>query len=448
MTRRVLPILVLVAAALVAALWWLADLAPFAVQVGRAARDSPSGSPAGEASRDAPGLAAAPARPNGAAPAEAAPPQPKAEITGVVLARDGKPCAHAYLSARIDGGRWGLSDPRALATTDEEGRFVLQALSPATTYAVEAHRGDDAAEVKATAGGQPVTIRLKAPAPPEARPVAKPAEPPYAIRGRVVDTDGKAVAGAEVRVAIGPRFGEASPSDVSDGKGMFLVRTSGPGRSRRLYARPPGNRDLAANSPTVEAMTGENDVVLVVDLGVELSVQADHAGDGQRLTAFAQRETAPGEESAPLLEASSRGDGRAQFDGLRRDAAYTVFVRSDDGALCGRVFGVRATAGRVTVALGPSLSIEGRLVADGPFTCEDVTAISRAVYLTARLKRDRTFRIDGLPVGRHTVVAIGEILTNGPGSNATALAHVEAGGRVDLRLVLWNAPEDAAPLRR
>lgn len=252
----------------------------------------------------------------------------------------------------------------------------------------------------------------------------------YSIRGRVVDTEGRPVAKAAIRVApdpAPPMFSEAQPADVTDASGAFVVRMRRADDTVRLYARPEWIPDPAADSPREEARSGAGDVVLVVDRGLDLVV--DVPDEDAAATAYAQRE---GEGESPPIHGEKVMRGSARLAGLRRDATYAVFVCSEDRSACARLVGVRPSLGRVSVTLAPSLSIEGRVTSAEPLHDPHVAVASPGVRFDARSAPDGGFRFEGLPPGTHRLWATGSPLAGD--ATYRGGAEVEAGGRVELPL--------------
>jgi RNA polymerase sigma factor (sigma-70 family) len=132
---------------------------------------------------------AAPAPQQGTPPAPAAKPATDSvTLHGRVLDPDGKPCAGVKLYAPTpDGGK----TPAVSATSGEDGRFELTiplgGPNPTTRQVVAAASGfgSDWVTVGKAEAGREVTLRLVKDVP---------------IRGRILDRDGKPVAGAKVRV--------------------------------------------------------------------------------------------------------------------------------------------------------------------------------------------------------------------------------------------------------
>ncbi|MFO0807829.1 MAG: sigma-70 family RNA polymerase sigma factor [Gemmataceae bacterium] len=183
----------------------LAVVATLGVGVGVGVVRSPAGQPPEKAT---------PAKPAPAADAKAGPAKPQAEVTGRVFAPDGKPLAGAKLLLLS----WGDAAVE-LGTSDADGRFAVR--MPADTgssalAAVAEGVGIDFIALHTVTAGSPVELRTVADRP---------------IRGRVVTTQGKPVAGAAVDV----RQVGVYAADTLDG---FLEMWPNRGDRRLLRVEP------------------------------------------------------------------------------------------------------------------------------------------------------------------------------------------------------------------
>jgi protocatechuate 3,4-dioxygenase beta subunit len=167
--------------------------------------------------------------------------QPGARLKGTVVDATGKRVSRPVISL----SRVGTEHPeQSRRRGDEHGNFDLTGLVPAE-YVVVAHDGYRATPFTNVilADGEVRTLDL----------VADDA----AIAGRVVDTKGNAVVGAEVRACSGMLCG-----DVTENDGRFFIGALPPGE-HKLTARWPNQRDRSRAASAV-VTAGDRNVTLVL----------------------------------------------------------------------------------------------------------------------------------------------------------------------------------------
>ncbi|MGP0063617.1 MAG: carboxypeptidase regulatory-like domain-containing protein [Isosphaeraceae bacterium] len=173
------------------------------------------------------------------------------DVNGAVVGEDGKPAAAAEVEAFWDDGRQVVR-----TRADRTGAFTFHGVDPLAELHLTAWDG--------FASTPEVTARAEAAA---ARPIALTISPKNAtpIGGRVVDADGKPIAGASVRIRrqVRTKVGRAiivEPIAAEDGSVVLRTDAEGRYRTRRRFparasyqveASAPGR--LASRSPAIDA---------------------------------------------------------------------------------------------------------------------------------------------------------------------------------------------------
>jgi RNA polymerase sigma-70 factor (ECF subfamily) len=181
---------------------------------------------------------------------------PPARIEGRVLTADGLPAEGVeVVAAHEQGGGWYFhSFPPSSSESDGEGRFVLEWLAPG---AVELNAGDrsrarlgKARSIVSCQSGTTLTLELRL-------------DPSPTISGRVVDAEGRALAGWGV-YAEPAQFGSVYPrQDRTDEEGRFLLANIGD-CAHTLRVAGPDEVPIPPRMELENVRPGTNDVVLVV----------------------------------------------------------------------------------------------------------------------------------------------------------------------------------------
>lgn len=189
---------------------------------------------------------------------------PGLSLTGSVRSDENLPIGGARVSVtRVDETEVRLPESLTTWTSAKDGAFVADGLVPGT-YRVEAsadgHMPAESVDVVVGKGSRnPVDLRL-----PRA----------FYIAGRVVNTSGLAVAGAEIHAAGTP--------GASDSEGAFRIGPFGKGQRVYVYARVDRSRSAGA-----EVLVPMHDLVLTLDHAVEIRGSVSSAFTGELLDDFA-----------------------------------------------------------------------------------------------------------------------------------------------------------------
>jgi RNA polymerase sigma factor (sigma-70 family) len=329
--------------------------------VGLAGHQAPGGKPPPGPQADAPG----PAAPARSRPAQAKPVAPADETfpcAGRVLDPDGKPASGARLLLLGKGDR-----PVDLGTSAADGRFLVRVPKDLKGHHLVA-RGDgsgmDFTDLGQRKQTDPVELRLVK---------------DQAIRGRVLDTEGKPVSGAKVvvtKVGVyagdsldpfladwkkrGPKPGSPIPSGVkglgweagvlpaatTDRDGRFTIAGAGSERLVTLRVRGAGtaesevlvvNRDRFDPKPYNEAAHLSRDRVLygpsftvVAEREKRVRGRVTEAGTGKGVAGVRVLLGRNGHDPLSLpLEARTDTGGRYEIRGARKARSYMVEVSRD-----------------------------------------------------------------------------------------------------------------------
>ncbi len=355
---------------------------------------------------------------------------PGAAVSGRLIDAEGKGVAGARVrfSGASDWSRQG-SDRLDAAITVADGAFELPAL-PAGSFRFTATHEEHApgtSELVTLDGKTPyttVTIQLTAGA---------------SIRGKVVDTTGKPVASARVRVGVAgnPRamIFESPRQAYSDGTGAFAIKGLPKKQLMSIALHESGASQAVAVDTTGGDVTG---VTLTIDItGTISGVVVDPAGqpmEGVQVTAgpsFADNRT-PMDFSQWRLRGFPQeltdGSGKFTLAGLA-PGAYTISAssttrRSRRGPGVGD--GITANTGdtNVKLVLSPEGSVKGKVAfADG--TAPPLYNVS--VGMVGQSFSEGEFVLEGLPPQKY------EVTVRGPSFQTRVMpVTVESGKAADL----------------
>ena len=329
---------------------------------------------------------------------------PAATVHGVVIARDtGRPVPRAVVSD------WGHHD----ATAGDDGAFTLAGLQPGVV------------RLHASARGYVTPTAVAASVGPgsDASGVTLIADPAFEIRGRVVDANGAALAGAT----------------VIDGHQTLRSALTGSDGSFELVGATPNEYTLVGYS--ADAAAGESAPVDVVDrdvAGVVVAMARSATVSGRVEPAGpATLHLMPEEPRAGTYTSGTADDDGAFAIPHVRPGAYRVTADGADGTRGELEIDV-GSAGRsgLVVALDARGTIRGRIVdtAGAPVAGRSVLADSGAVAHVPREATSGTngaFVFTGLTAGEYDLVALagGD---DGSGSRATVVLAAGGEGSADL----------------
>jgi RNA polymerase sigma factor (sigma-70 family) len=290
-----------------------------------------------------------PAKPAPAA-AKTEPDATKATVSGRVVDPDGKPVAGAYVFVRPAGGK---EPARVTVKTDAEGRFTLSVPGvPIDVITTIAATADGFAAAWGSWAGKPpgdLTLTL--------------AKDDLPIRGRVLDLQGKPVAGASITVRAVHAFPDEGPKAYLDwlaglrarpahntligappgaiaeattgADGAFRLRGIGRDRVAQLLVTGPGIVHESIYSVTVPAIDP-----WPTRAGKTYPATFDHLSPPSRPIRGTARDADTG-ETIPGLRVNGHGGaavtttdsaGQYELPGYKKGPKYIVYARPADGS--------------------------------------------------------------------------------------------------------------------
>ena len=152
--------------------------------------------------------------------------EPAATIRGVVRAPDGSPVAGAWVRIKgaSDEDSLLLGEFHRAAVSETNGRFLLRGIGPAESVRVLAKHADHRASApKAARAGEDITLTL--------------VDAPR-LEGLVVDAEGVAVTGVQIRTRRGTDENYGQTVAVTGDRGRFSLRGLEPGRLQLRFEHP------------------------------------------------------------------------------------------------------------------------------------------------------------------------------------------------------------------
>jgi protocatechuate 3,4-dioxygenase beta subunit len=286
---------------------------------------------------------------------------PGVAVEGYVVDPQGRPVEGAEVNASDGGASRAMArmmrradNAPAPAVTGQDGYFRIEDRRSGETVDLDASRAGfapAAAPGVRAPTGEPVRIVL---------------QPSSAVEGKVVDGDGKPVAGARILIfPIDRRGGSFQVSDgTSDDSGAFRIEDVSPGASE---ARVTALRFQPAYVANLEIRPGQ-------DLkGVEIVLAAGAAVEGRVLSpsgrpvAGARVEVVEAEESRLFMmqaSAETDGDGRYRLDGVA-PGTRTVQAEHKSYRRAVRDLEVRPGENTLDISLEGGSEVRGRVVDEG-----------------------------------------------------------------------------------
>lgn len=332
-----------------------------------------------------------------------------------VVDANGKPVVGARPSlVPLEGGAAPISDATMESrSTGEDGQVVLWTIDPTVPYRLQVRapgRQDLASFEVARWMPRDETLRM-----PRA----------CLVRGVLVDTTGRPVAQATVRI-VPWRYGDTAAWARTDAEGRFELTRVAEG-TLTLEAKVQSTPSRAET--TVTAAPSMPDVTLTIDLGLDWRVTFE--GWPARTNALFVRAAAY--DGAPAKDVPYSGadvtGGAAVFHGIRRDATYTVWAHDGANGVYALESGLRYSEEGATVAAKKGISISGRLLLPKGATDVRVWATRPGLMAWGLASNDGVYEVRGLPPGEWTIGGMCSVPNSGVWRAETTAA---AGTTVDV----------------
>src|SRR5215210_13367 len=329
-------------------------------------------------------------------------------LEGAVVDASGKPVEGAEIRLNEAGEpviprfRDENSEPEGLSGAD--GFFRIEDLRAGSTVDVSVARSGyapGAAQGVQVPTEQPLRISLQAVG---------------SVSGRVVDPDGKPIAGAYVHVEIRPRgrggflaFSGGPRGDRSDAEGSFRIKDVTPGPVS-LSARAPGWQD--GSVPDLELRGGEDKRGVEIVLSAAAILTGRVLSPSGRAVPEAQVLLAPGESrSGGFHMSTADGDGRYVLDSLP-PGQRTIEASHPEHGTVRRQVDLRVGENSLDITLEGGSEVSGRVFDDlgVPVAGADVwiTSPGGARPLSTTSQSDGSFRIAAVADGSYRAGAYKE----------------------------------------
>jgi hypothetical protein len=375
------------------------------------------------------------------APARAAEPELN-HRAGQVTTPDGKPIAGA--SIRVLGAsasaREGQVCPTALAgvgktyTSDAQGRYELVDLDPRLKYELTVTAAGHKAHVIENLSGAvttPITTKLK--------PQDAEIDQTAAVTGRVLDDDGKPLAGAVVEIygeakgtgqGASEQFGgitNVDPWAVTDAEGKFVLAAKGEHRHffTRVFAQGFATQAVRMDGGNVDT-TDNNEVRLTRGC----TVTGRLVKDGQPLAGVEMRLSQQDRNAERFTQNYSVGtdaDGKFTFEHVPETDDYFVGAAIESLGSRGATGAVKIKTGANAatptdvgdVVVGPAVTIRGTVVLpEGVKSAKGLTLwvgpMDQFDGARGEVGEDGAFKISGIPAGVVTLRVVGRTLGLSP----------------------------------
>jgi protocatechuate 3,4-dioxygenase beta subunit len=332
---------------------------------------------------------------------------PGGAIHGVVSNAQGEPVADAEVQARgadRDGLSFLLDEAESMASfTAADGSFALENLAPGRTLDLfVTHPGYGPASAPGVAVPTPTPLRIVL------RPTAR-------VSGRVVDPDGKPVAGATVAVSEGGRelsssrlMGVEPKQGVADDEGGFVFADVAPGPFG-LSAEAP--RHQSAELRGLEVKPGQElaglEIVLPPGASVEGRVLSPE-GDPVPNAGVAVAEVArAGTVAFPSLRSGTDADGHYRIEGIA-PGPHTLEAYSEGYRGAVRDVEAKGETRGVDFQLDRGLELSGRVIDTAGNPVAGAVVFVEGTGRNSRVtdsEEDGSFRVAGLENGKYSLHA-------------------------------------------
>lgn len=326
-----------------------------------------------------------------------------AKVSGVVTDSSGAPVEDARVTVRAEpGAEINLRTFFANATSDEDGEFTVEDVTPGRLMLLTSAEGflaDERAGLEVVAGETLDDVRIVL-------------EPGATVTGRVMDSLGNPLPATRVGIvrdetAIAFSGGT---SDRTDADGVY-----------HMHGVPPGERSVEANHEDhqrqvrdLTVVPGENRLDFRLQAGVSVSGRVVGEGGAPVAGALVSAVLAGDHPGLRPDGETTDGSGAFRLEGLS-PGAYSLTARKDGFAVTtleeqveltgGPVQGVEIQLRRGAIVTGRLLGAEleelaGATVVAGNFARQD------RMPLIGRVDYEGRFRIEGVPAGEWTLVAV------------------------------------------
>lgn len=344
-------------------------------------------------------------------------------LEGRVEDREGRPIEGARIDARLADFHTSHLRGRhqsASATTDAEGRFVLEGLIREAKLSLTVAKPDYAAQQLDAVAGKPVTIVL---------------EPAARLDGKVLGPDGEPISAALVAASPDPQQPAARPSgSYTDAEGAFEIADLTPGVVT-LTVEAEGFRQYRRTGLAVAAESETLEIVLEPATIVRGTVR-DADGVPVSWASVRIRPVRGFRDGLGVVKGGTDAEGRFVIEeaplGVAVIEASKAYLRT------ARPIEVRSGVQEVELVLGRGFTISGRVVDERGLP---VSGIGLTLGTDTRISygsadetsaADGAFRFAGISPGRYRVAADGE----GYAGTITETFTVESGDVDDLEIVL------------
>ena len=363
---------------------------------------------------------------------------PGGAIRGVVSDAQGEPVADAEvraLGADRDGLSFVLGEAESTGLfTAADGSFALEDLAPGRTLdLVVTHPGYGPASAPGVAVPTPSPLRIVL------RPTAR-------VAGRVIDADGKPVAGATVGVFEDARGFSSSRSmgadpkqEIADDEGGFVFADVPPG-AFGLSAEAP--RHQSAELRGLEVKPGQElagvEIVLPAGAAVEgrvLSPEGSPVANARVAVAEASR---GGTFSFSSQRAGTDADGHYRIEGIA-PGPHTLQAQAEGYRRAVRDVEAKGETRGVDFQLDRGLEVSGRVIDTAGNSFAGAVVFLAGTVHDSRVtdsQEDGSFRIAGLDNGQYSLRA-----------SPRGLDSVSADGSAETAVTLAGAPVSGIELR-